>query len=89
MYAYLGPDPVMQDWHHVVPTSWGGPNAATNRIRVSPSTHRRIHVGLDACVAMGSPENVPVEVRRHLGKCWPLVVQGWNGADPAKRHRTL
>lgn len=73
----------------MIPTSWGGPNVQANVIVVSPNTHRRLHVGLDACVAMGGPENVPGEVSRHLGKCWPYVVQGWNGADQNKRKRTL
>lgn len=88
---YLGvhPDPVISDHHHVIPTSWGGPNTIANLVVVSPNTHRRLHVGLDACVAMGSPDNVPYEVRQMLGKVWPFVIRGWDGADPALRKRTL
>lgn len=89
IYRDVDPDPVLWDHHHIIPTSWGGPSTPANLITVSPNTHRRIHVGLDACVAAGSPDAVPSEVRRMLGKAWPYVVLGWNGADPNKRKRTL
>jgi len=44
------PRVVATDTHHILPRSWGGPDVASNRVEICPTSHRQIHRLLDAYV---------------------------------------
>lgn len=72
------------DWvpfqdHHVWPLGLGGPNIASNKIRVCANGHYAIHAFLELLIKQNG--RVPVDTLRHFG---PAVrgyaLSGWNQA---------
>jgi hypothetical protein len=70
--------------HHVVPTSWGGPNVSENRVTLCPTGHTNVHALLDLYVkASGAPAWDAV---RHFGPGERVLAErAWQEylADPA------
>jgi hypothetical protein len=74
--ASHSPQPVDVEIHHVLPTGWGGPDTADNRIPLCPTAHSSVHWLLAAYRRHeGTP---PWEIRRRLGPYLRgVAAEGW------------
>jgi len=68
---------VATDTHHILPRSWGGPDVASNRVEICPTSHRQIHRLLDAYVTAGAkPAASVLAMYNDLTRA--LAAQAWD-----------
>lgn len=60
------PKPVAFQVHHIVPTSWGGPNVASNKVTICGTCHDNTHTLLNLFVRYAKNGDTPPasEVRK-------------------------
>lgn len=81
--AAHSPLPVDIQVHHVWPLAWGGPDVATNRVPLCPTTHASVHWLLRAYQRAGGEP--AWEVRRRVGPyARALAKQGWDAYQASR-----
>jgi len=74
--------------HHILPKSWGGPDTATNKVALCPTTHENIHKLLNRYVKLGGVP--PWWFRRSYGTyARELATRAWDQRPSDKPPYTM
>lgn len=76
IHSYHSPRPADTQVHHILPLSWGGPDAPENKISLCPTSHVNVHELLREYAAFGGEP--PWEIRREFGPAErALAAEAW------------